>query len=353
MNRFCSIFSQILQLFPRWEFQQLVLETKAERHARGFSSWGQFVAMLFCQLGRAHSLREICGGLATCEGKLHHLGIRIPKRSTLCYANQHRPWQLYERIFYRLLDRCLKMNEGRAKRFRFKNPLLSLDSIVIDLCAQLFDWARFRRTKGAVKLHLLLDHNGYLLVFACITEGAAADITVARKLKFAAGTIVVFDRAYNDYTWYADLSSQEVFFVTRLKDNADYEVLEDRLVPENRQVVRDQIIFFYKLAAQNRTCFFRLVEIEDPLQGPLVFLTNHLHFGATTIASMYKDRWQIELFFKALKQNLRVKTFVGTSANALNRYFHKYTPPRPLPKIEADLKRIEKEIAEMVDEVTT
>ena len=149
MNRFCSIFSQLLQLFPRWEFQQLVLETKAERHARGFSSWGQFVAMLFCQLGRAHSLREICGGLASCEGKLHHLGIASPKRSTLSYANKHRPWQLYEKVFYRLLDRCLRETEGRRKRrFRFKNPLLSLDATVIDLCAQLFDWAHFAEPRG-------------------------------------------------------------------------------------------------------------------------------------------------------------------------------------------------------------
>ena len=262
MNRFCSIFSQLLQLFPRWEFQQLVLETKAERHARGFSSWGQFVAMLFCQLGRAHSLREICGGLASCEGKLHHLGIASPKRSTLSYANEHRPWQLYEKVFYRLLDRCLRETEGRRKRrFRFKNPLLSLDATVIDLCAQLFDWAHFCRTKGAVKLHLLLDHHGYLPVFAHITEAAAADITVARRLQFAAATVVVFDRGYNDYDWYADLTRQGVFFVTRLKDRADYEVLEDRPLPKNRRVVRDQVIFFHRLAAQDKTCFFRLVEI--------------------------------------------------------------------------------------------
>ena len=271
--------------------------------------------MLFCQLGRAHSLREICGGLASCEGKLHHLGIASPKRSTLSYANEHRPWQLYEKVFYRRLDRCLRETEGRRKRrFRFKNPLLSLDATVIDLCAQLFDWAHFCRTKGAVKLHLLLDHNGYLPVFAHITEAAAADITVARRLKFAAGTVVVFDRGYN---WYADLTRQGVFFVTRLKDRADYEVLEDRPLPKNRRVVRDRVIFFHGLAAQDKICFFRLVEIQDPLSGRLVFLTNHLDFGATTIAAIYKERWQIELFFKALKQNLRVKTFVGSSANAL------------------------------------
>ena len=266
MNRFCSIFSQLLQLFPRWEFQQLVLETKAERHARGFSSWGQFVAMLFCQLGRAHSLREICGGLASCEGKLHHLG--TPKRSTLSYANEHR-WQLY----YRLLDRCLRETEGRRKRrFRFKNPLLSLDATVIDLCAQLFDWAHFCRTKGAVKLHLLLDHHGYLPVFAHITEAAAADITVARRLQFAAATVVVFDRGYNDY------ALDPVFFVTRLKDRA----LRGPRRPPGR-VVRDQVIFFHRLAAQDKTCFFRWSKSRTRFFDA--------DFGATTIA-VYKERWQ-------------------------------------------------------------
>lgn len=162
MNRFCSMFSQILQLFPRSDFQALVKETKAERHARGFSCWGQFIAMLFCQLGRAHSLREICNGLLTCEGKLSHLGIAAaPKRSSLAYANQHRPWELYQKLFFVLLERCRK-DARFKKKFRFKNKLVSLDSTVIDLCISVFDWAKFRRTKGAIKLHLLLDHDGYL-----------------------------------------------------------------------------------------------------------------------------------------------------------------------------------------------
>ena len=142
-----------------------------------------------------------------------------------------------------------------------------------------------------------MDHHGYLPVFAHITEAAAADITVARRLQFAAATVVVFDRGYNDYDWYADLTRQGVFFVTRLKDRADYEVLEDRPLPKNRRVVRDQVIFFHRLAAQDKTCFFRLVEIQDPLSGRLVFLTNHLDFGATTIAAVYKERWQIELLW--------------------------------------------------------
>jgi len=154
-----SVFSQILQLFSRLDFEKAVKGTRAERHARGFTCWGQFVAMLFCQLGRAKSLREICGGLATCEGKLSHLGITAPSRSTLAYANEHRPWTLYKAVFFQLLTRCQAVAQGR-RRFRFKNKLASLDASVIDLCASLFDWATFHRTNGAVKLRLFLDHDG-------------------------------------------------------------------------------------------------------------------------------------------------------------------------------------------------
>jgi Domain of unknown function (DUF4372) len=165
MNRVCSIFSQLLQLFSRTEFGLAVGQHKADCHARGFTCWGQFVAMLFCQLGRAHSLREICQGLAASEGKLKHLGVpRSPSRSTLAYVNQHRPWQLYQTVFLELLDRCEGQASSRQRKFRFKNKLLSLDATVIDLCASLYDWAKFRPTKGAIKLHLLLDHDGYLPV---------------------------------------------------------------------------------------------------------------------------------------------------------------------------------------------
>jgi len=197
MNRFCSMFSQILQLFPRTEFELLVRETKAERHARGFSSWAQFVAMLFCQLGRAHSLREICHGLATCEGRLSHLGIAVPRRSSLAYANEHRPWELYQRLFLSLLERCRKAGPF-PKKFRFKNKLVSLDSTVIDLCIKLFDWAKFRRTKGAIKLHLVLDHEGYLPSFGLISQGKTHDVKVAHNLSFEPGTVVVDDRGITD-----------------------------------------------------------------------------------------------------------------------------------------------------------
>ena len=171
MNRFSSIFGQILHLFPRREFFEAVEATRADRGAKGFDCWEQFVAMLFCQLGQAHSLREICGGLASCFGKARHLGIqKAPKRSTLAYANEHRPWQLYEKLFYQILGRCQQLQFGK-RTFRFKNRLFSLDASLIPLCASLFDWAKYRRTKGAVKLHLLLDHEGYLPVFASITTG--------------------------------------------------------------------------------------------------------------------------------------------------------------------------------------
>lgn len=320
MTRFCSIFNQLLQLFPRTEFQQAVIATRAERHARGFTCWGQFIAMLFCQLGRAHSLREICGGLASCEGKLAHLGITAPIRSTLAYANAHRPWQLYQAVFYQLLDRCRTV--AGPKKFRFKAKLLSLDTTVIDLCADLFPWATFRRRKGAVKLHFTLDHDGYLPTVLVITEGKRHDLTVARQQTFAAGTVLVFDKGYLDYAWLAQLQRAGVAFVTRFKVTTDYRVRARAAVPSRGGVLADERITLegpktrtrYPADLPLRRVVVQLADRDEPM----VFLTNQVQWGATTIARIYKDRWQIELFFKALKQNLRVKTFVGTSRNALH-----------------------------------
>lgn len=318
MNRFSSIFSQLLQLFPRLEFYKMVKETKAERHARGFTCWGQFVAMLFCQLGRAHSLREITNGLRSCEGKLKHLGITAPKRSTLAYANEHRPWELYQKAFFALLNQCRAQVVGK-KKFRFKNKLVSLDSTTIDLCLSIYDWAHFRRTKGAVKLHLVLDHDGYLPSFAVITDGKVSDVKVAHLLKFAPGTIVVDDRGYNDYRLFGTWTSNGVYFVTRMKDNALYKVAETKVIPQNRNILKDEIILLTGVKAEEKCPYpLRRVEVYDSeKEQTLVFLTNNLKLVASTISAIYKDRWQIELFFKALKQNLKIKTFVGTSANAV------------------------------------
>ncbi len=315
--KFSSIFSQVLQLFPRMEFQKLVKDTKAERHARGFTCWGQFVSMLFCQLGRAHSLREITNGLRSCEGKLKHLGITAPNRSTLSYANEHRPWELYQKVFFSLLGRCRHQVTGR-KKFKFKNKLVSLDSTTIDLCLSMYDWAKFRRTKGAVKLHLVLDHDGYLPSFAVITDGLCHDVKVAYTLKFDPGTVVVDDRGYNDYHLFAKWTEEEVFFVTRQKGNATYTVIESR-EEYVHPVLKDEIILLTGLGAAEK-CPFPIRRIEfynAEKEQVLVFLTNNMSLDAQTVADVYKDRWQIELFFKALKQNLKIKTFVGTTANAV------------------------------------
>jgi hypothetical protein len=317
MSGVCSIFSQVLGVFSRAEFEQAVQRHGAERHARGFSSWSQMVSMLFCHLGRAQSLREICGGLAACEGKLRHLGVdQSPKRSTLAYANQHRPWQLYETVFKQLLSKCQGEVRG-SKKFRFKNKLLSLDGSVIDLSASMYDWAEFRRTKGGVKLHLLLDHDGYLPKYAVIEPAKKPEIQVARMLRLEPGTIVVFDRGYTDYKWFASLTKQGVYFVTRQRWNAYYRVLEQLPVPEKGNILSDQWVTMGHRSYRTGVPIRRVV-VRDPETGEeFVFLTNQRKFAATTIAKIYRDRWQIETFFKALKQFLRVKTFVGTSANAL------------------------------------
>lgn len=318
MRQFNSMFSQLLSLFPRHEFEKAVRSHRADRAAKGFDCWTQFVAMLFCQLGRAHSLREICGGLASVEGKLNHLGVGdAPKRSTLSYANAHRPWQLFEEIFMQLLGRCQGI--AAPKPFRFKNKLFSLDATVIDLCLEMFDWAKFRRAKGAIKLHLLLDHDGCLPCYGVITEGKTHEIRVARTLDWPKGSIVAIDRAYTDYAFLDSLTERDVFFVTRLKENAVW-TTEATLSAPKGNILFDEMINLPGSGANQRDFrLLRRVVVWDPLgQREIALLTNNLKLAASTIAAIYKQRWQIELFFKAIKQNLKIKTFVGTSANAVH-----------------------------------
>jgi hypothetical protein len=275
--------------------------------------------MLFCQLAQARSLREISDGLKCCEGKLKHLGMESePKRSTLSYANAHRPWELYERLFYDLLAQCQEISP--QKKFRFKNRLLTIDSTTVELCASMFDWAHWRHTKGAVKLHLLLDHDGYLPVFGHITDGKTGDVKVAQTLDFPKGSIVALDRGYTDYRLYARWTREGVFFVTRLKTNADFVVVESLPVPKGSNVLRDEIIRLNPFMAGRPDLpdLRRVVIWLEDKQQELVLLTNNFKLAASTIAAIYKERWQIELFFKLLKQQLKIKTFVGTSANAVH-----------------------------------
>lgn len=319
MERVSSIFSQIVRLVPRGLFDDAVARHQGEKHAKGMTCWSQFVAMQFCHLGGARSLREITGGLAASEGKLRHLGVeRAPTRSTLAYANEHRSWQIYEDVFQQLASMCQAAARDQKARFRFKHPLLSLDSTTIPLCLSMFEWAKYVRTKGAVKLHLVLDNQGFLPQYAVLSEGKKADITVARKMEFQPGTMLVFDRGYEDHNWWRRLTAGGVWFVSRLKDSTGYTIVEERPVRAGSNILRDEVIVLDSEKDPDNLMRLRRIEVwlEDK-QDTIVFVTNHLKLAASTIAAIYRDRWQIELFFKAIKQSLRIKTFIGTSENAV------------------------------------
>lgn len=322
MIRVASLFSQLLKEFPRDEFEMLVKKHGAEKRTKGFKCWTQFVAMVFCQFAKAESLREICNGLSCCLGKLVHLGVEnSPNKSTLSYANANRPASLFEDIFWNALSRF--RDEGKLSnmknKFRFHNKLLSLDSTTISLCLSLFPWASFRKAKGAVKAHIVLDHTDYMPDYVLITEAKKHDVTIAKALTLNPGSIIAIDRAYNDFALFGRWTDRNVYFVTRMKENTLYKVVEERPVPINRNILSDHIIQLTGIKAEQKCPhkLRRIVVLDREKDREIVLLTNHLAFGATTISAIYKDRWQIELFFKALKQNLKVKTFVGTTENAL------------------------------------
>src|SRR5450759_1840886 len=284
MVQAASLFNQLLQHFPRTEFASLVKKHQAERAAKGFTCWTQFVAMTFCQLAHADSLREICNGLACSEGKLVHLGItNAPNKSTLSYANEHRPAVLFEDLFHTSLNR-FRSQDGmgaRKAKFRFKNKLLSLDSTTISLCLDLFPWAKFRRAKGGVKAHVLLDHDDYLPSYVLITEAKKSDVRIAQSLDLNAGSIVAIDRGYCDYALFGKWDGRGVFFVTRLKDNAAYEVVESAIGPLPRNILADELIRFTGAkAVKDYPHPIRRVVVWDPINEREIVLLTNLLFGA-------------------------------------------------------------------------
>jgi hypothetical protein len=278
--------------------------------------------MLFCHLAHADSLRLICNGLQCCLGKLTHLGISAaPNKSSLAYANQHRPAALFEQLFWKTLNRfrSQSMLGNSAKPFRFKNKLLSLDSTTISLCLSLFPWAQFKKIKGGVKAHVLLDHDDYMPQFVHFTGAFHSDVQVAHRVPAQRGSIIVMDRAYIDYQLWAKWHTQGMFFVTRLRHDLQIKIIDQRAVATRGNVVQDDLINLSSRQGQ-RDCPFplrRVIVWNEETDELIVLLTNHLHFAASTIANIYRQRWQIEVFFKTLKQNLKIKTFVGTSENAL------------------------------------
>ena len=324
MVRTASILSQILRLVDRVHFSRLARQHQANRYTKLFTAWDHFVAMVLCQLAQAKSLQKTCDGLASAVGKAVHLGIRnLAKKSTLAYANEHRSAALFRTLFFHLSSQLHRSGMGARRKFRFHHKLLSRDAIVVTLCLNLFPWAEYTRTKGGMKLHLLLDHDGYWPTYAVLSDAKASEVSVARTLALPKGPIVVIDPGYVDYALRGRWTSDDgAHFVTRLKSNTPYRVLQTHPVPpcQGDTILLDQTIQLTSATAKH-TCPYRLRRVValDPKTGKTVVLfTNHEKLAAHTIGQIYRERWQIELFFKALKQDFKVKTFLGTSENALD-----------------------------------
>jgi putative transposase len=312
-----TILAQILKLVPRHEFEALANRHHSGRSFRKASRWSQFTCLVVAQLTGRCSLRDIFECVASQVHRLYHLGCSKLSRSNFARLNENKPHSLYEALFGKLLQRCQTMAPGHD--FRFRNPLYSLDGTVIDLCLSVFPWADFHHSKGAIKLHVGLNHAGYLPEFVTVTEGNIYEIGVGKMMEFPKGSIIAIDRGYNDCAWYKELTDKGIFFVTRLKKAADYRVVERRPVNKKQGLTSDQTIAFRgRLTSKKCPIPMRRVGYRDPETGKQYhYLTNNFKLAAKTIADIYKSRWQVELFFKWIKQNLKIKSFVGTSKNAV------------------------------------
>lgn len=309
----CStVLSQIVRIFPRHEFQSLANKHHAGQKFRSFTRWTQFVAMLTAQLSGRCSLRDVVDNLAVQGQKIYHLGIKAFSRATLARCNEKQPHTLYEELFQRLLGRCQSM-APRNRKFKLNGKIYLLDASLLDLTLSLFPWAKYQKTKGAAKLHVGLDADGYLPAFVDLTAGREHEINLARTLALPKGSYVVFDRGYTDYAWYRELCEDGVFFVSRLKSNAIVTPGKKRRGRKSPGVAEDREIRLGNLSETFRLVTYRDAETDIVYQ----FVTNALDLPAQTVADLYKERWQIELFFKWIKQNLKVKSFLGTSMNAV------------------------------------
>lgn len=317
LPHFDSVFAQLLKLVPRQDFNKLAAQHHSGGKLRKMTRWSQFVALAGGHLGRRFSLRDIVANFAAQGGRLYHLGVKPVTRSSLARVNAEQPFELYQSLFALLYTRCQALAPRHG--FRFKNKLYSLDASLIDLSLKIFPWSRYALGKGAVKLHMALDHDGLLPAFAVVTESRVMETQIARQLTLPKGSIVVFDRGYSQHAWLKSLDAAGVFFVTRLRANTLYEVIAERATIKGEGITADRAIRFTgKTATTIGMPNLRLVSFDCPHTGRTYqFLTNIHHLPAATIASIYKSRWQIELFFKFLKQNLKLRGFFGTSRNAV------------------------------------
>lgn len=318
MHTCYTIFGELLKLLPRHHFDRAVEEWCGDRYVKKFTTWQQLITMLYSQIGQKDSLRDIATGLTAHAARWYHLGLSGVSKSTLADANNRRDYRIFESLFYNLMRRCKDLTPKH--RFRFNNPLYSIDATTIDLCLSMFPWAKFRTAKGAIKMHCLYDHPGALPTFIIVTDGKKHDVRVAKEHEFplVPDSIVSVDKAYVDYKWLRSLQDKGVWFVTRAKRNIDYVVVGQHVAKGKGILSDERIALQGPLTKTYYPDDLRLIRFHDDARNKtLVFLTNNFKLAASTIAQIYKSRWQIELFFKWIKQNLKIKSFLGTSKNAV------------------------------------
>jgi hypothetical protein len=317
-----TLFSQIISKLDRSKFSKLIDRYQTDKHQKGYTSWTHLVSMLFCQFARSQSVRDISNGMRSATGNLNHLGInRAPSKSTISYQNKHRNWKLFRDYYYALLDSLGQQAGFKQVKFRIKSKIFLLDASTISLCLSLFDWAKYKTTKGAVKMHTLLDYDGNLPAYVNITDGKTADNKGAYDIPLLKGSVIVADRFYNDFSLLNIWDSNQVYFVVRHKENIQYKKIKENELPDDRygQILIDEIIELS--GVQSRKKYpgkLRRVAIwDDENQQVIEVITNQMSWTANTISELYKSRWQIEIFFREIKQLLHIRSFIGTSQNAV------------------------------------
>ena len=317
-----TLFSQIISKLDRSKFNKIVSKKETDKHNKGFSSWNHLVSMLFCQFAKSQSVRDISNGLRSATGNLNHLGInKAPSKSSISYQNKNRSHELFKEYYFELLQSLGQHPRFKQVKFRIKSKIFLLDSTIISLCLNLFDWAKYKRAKGAVKMHTLLDFDGNLPAYINITNGKTADNKGAYDIPLLKGSVIVADRFYNDFSLLNVWDSNEVFFVIRHKENLQFATLIDNELPDNRHqhILKDELIELKNEPSKNKyPKKLRRVAVWDQENHQVIeLLTNQFHWSSNTIAELYKSRWQVEIFFRDIKQLLHIKSFIGTSENAV------------------------------------
>ncbi|MCC9044579.1 IS4 family transposase [Myroides sp. M-43] len=317
-----TLFSQIIQKLDRSKFKKIVKERQTDKHNKGFDSWSHLISMLFCHFARSKSVRDISNGLRSATGNLNHLGLTIaPSKSSVSYQNKKRSHELFKEYYFALLESLGQHPKFKQVKFRIKSKILLLDSTTISLCLSIFDWAKYKTNKGAVKMHTLLDFDGNLPAYINITNGKTADNKGAYDIPLLKGSVIVADRFYNDFSLLNVWDSKQVFFVIRHKEYLKFETIKELELPENRHqnILKDELISLTNTRSkQIYPKKLRRVAVWDEQNNQAIeLITNQFSWTANTISELYKSRWMVEIFFRDLKQLLHIKSFVGTSENAV------------------------------------